>query len=48
MRTWCRNDLLAAPRIGGLSVSLMVGAWALVIGILRVVFAFRVRKLVRG
>lgn len=40
--------LLWAPGIGGLSVSLMVGAWALVIGILRVVFAFRVRSLVRN
>lgn len=39
--------LLWAPGIGGLSVSLTIGAWALVIGILRVVFAFRVRSLVR-
>lgn len=40
--------LLWAPGIGGLSVSLTIGAWALVIGILRVVFAFRVRSLVRN
>ncbi|MBN8713534.1 MAG: DUF308 domain-containing protein [Xanthomonadales bacterium] len=39
--------LLWAPGVGGLSVSITVGAWALVIGILRVVFAFRVRSLVR-
>lgn len=40
--------LLWAPGIGGLSLSLMIGAWALVIGILRVLFAFRVRGLVRS
>ena len=40
--------LLWAPGIGGLSVSMMVGTWALVIGILRVVFALRVRSLVRS
>ncbi|ODU50798.1 MAG: hypothetical protein ABS92_01820 [Thiobacillus sp. SCN 63-374] len=40
--------LLWAPGIGGLSVSLMVGSWALLIGILRVVFAFRVRNLARN
>lgn len=39
--------LVGAPGIGGLSVSLMVGGWSLVIGILRVLFAFRVRSLVR-
>lgn len=39
--------LVWAPGIGGLSVSLMAGAWALVIGILRVWFALRVRSLVR-
>lgn len=39
--------LLSAPGIGGLSVSLMIGGWALVIGILRVVFALRVRSLAR-
>lgn len=39
--------LLFDPGIGGLSVSLMVGVWALVIGVLRVLFAFRVRGLVR-
>ncbi|PNS07433.1 HdeD family acid-resistance protein [Solilutibacter silvestris] len=39
--------LIWAPGIGGLSVSMMIGAWALVIGILRVLFAFRVRSLVR-
>ena len=39
--------LVWAPGIGGLSVSLMAGAWALAIGILRVLFAFRVRSLVR-
>ena len=40
--------LLWAPGIGGLSVSLMIGAWALVLGVLRVVFAFRVRGLARS
>jgi len=40
--------LLWAPGLGGLSVSLMAGAWALVVGILRVVFAFRVRSLMRS
>ena len=39
--------LIWAPGIGGMSVSMMIGAWALVIGILRVFFAFRVRSLVR-
>lgn len=37
-----------APGIGGLSLSLMAGAWSLAIGILRVIFAFRVRRLVRS
>ncbi|MBS0583573.1 MAG: HdeD family acid-resistance protein [Proteobacteria bacterium] len=40
--------LLLAPGVGGLSLSLMIGAWALAIGILRVLFAFRVRSLVRS
>ncbi|MBS0413368.1 MAG: HdeD family acid-resistance protein [Proteobacteria bacterium] len=40
--------LVWAPGLGGLSVSLMAGAWSLVIGILRVLFAFRVRSLVRS
>lgn len=40
--------LLWAPGIGGLSVSMMIGSWALVIGILRVVFALRVRSMVRN
>lgn len=40
--------LLWAPGAGGLSLSLMIGAWALAIGILRVVFALRVRSLVRS
>lgn len=40
--------LLWAPGIGGLSVSLTIGAWALVTGILRVVFALRVRSLARS
>lgn len=40
--------LILAPGVGGLSVSIMIGAWALVIGLLRIVFAFRVRSLVRS
>ena len=40
--------LLWAPGIGGLSLSVMIGAWALAVGLLRVVFAFRVRSLVRS
>ena len=40
--------LLWAPGIGGVSVSIMIGAWALVIGILRVLFALRVRSVVRN
>lgn len=39
--------LIWAPGAGGMSVSMMIGAWALVVGILRVLFAFRVRSLVR-
>ncbi|MBS0613331.1 MAG: DUF308 domain-containing protein [Proteobacteria bacterium] len=39
--------LIWAPGIGGLSVSVMIGAWALLIGILRIVFALRVRSMVR-
>lgn len=40
--------LLWAPGIGGMSVSMMIGAWALLIGILRVVFALQVRRMVRS
>ena len=40
--------LLWAPGIGGLSVSLLIGTWALAIGLLRVVFALRVRSLMRN
>ena len=39
--------LIWAPGIGGVSVSMMIGAWALVVGILRVLFAFRVRSMAR-
>lgn len=40
--------LVAAPGLGGLSLSIMIGAWALALGVLRIVFAFRVRSLVRN
>ena len=47
-----RRRMHAAPIRGllltGLASALMAGAWSLVIGILRVLFAFRVRSLVRS
>ena len=36
----------ANPVIGGLSIVYVIAAWAIVIGVLRVLFAFRVRNLV--
>jgi len=37
--------IIANPGIGGLSVILMIASWAIVTGILKIVFAFRVRSL---
>ena len=36
----------ANPVIGGLSIVYVIAAWAIAIGVLRVLFAFRVRNLV--
>jgi uncharacterized membrane protein HdeD (DUF308 family) len=36
---------VANPAAGGLSVIWVVATWAIVIGILRIVFAFKVRNL---
>lgn len=40
--------LVWSPVAGGLGVSVVVGAWALVTGILRALFALHVRRLARG
>jgi uncharacterized membrane protein HdeD (DUF308 family) len=37
--------IIANPGIGGLSVILMIASWAIVTGILKILFAFRVRSL---
>jgi uncharacterized membrane protein HdeD (DUF308 family) len=37
--------IIANPGIGGLSVILMIASWAIVTGILKMLFAFRVRSL---
>jgi len=37
--------IIANPGIGGLSVILMIASWAIVTGVLKIVFAFRVRSL---
>jgi len=37
--------IIANPGIGGLSVILMIACWAIVTGVLKIVFAFRVRSL---
>ena len=37
--------ILFGPGVGGLSVVYLIATWAVVIGLLRIFFAFRVRKL---
>lgn len=37
--------IFASPTIGGISVVFVIAAWAIVTGLLRIVFAFRVRRL---
>jgi len=33
------------PALGGLSVILMIATWAIMIGVLKIIFAFKVRSL---
>jgi uncharacterized membrane protein HdeD (DUF308 family) len=37
--------VILKPGFGGLSVILMIASWALVLGVLKVMFAFKVRNL---
>jgi uncharacterized membrane protein HdeD (DUF308 family) len=37
--------MMLHPIFAGLSLALIAGAWALIVGVLRIVIAFKVRKL---
>ncbi len=37
--------VIMRPALGGLSVILMIATWAIIIGVLKIIFAFRVRSL---
>jgi uncharacterized membrane protein HdeD (DUF308 family) len=37
--------VIVNPKIGGLSVIWMIASWAIVTGVLKIIFAFKVRNL---
>ena len=37
--------VIMRPALGGLSVILMIATWAIIIGVLKIIFAFKVRSL---